>query len=39
MTTLTSQGRVLALAASIIALAYPLSAVADDPVASFATGG
>jgi hypothetical protein len=39
MTTLTSQARVLALAASMIALACSLRAAADDPVASFATGG
>jgi len=39
MTILTFQPRVLALAASMIALTYSLSAVADDPVAYFATGG
>jgi EF hand len=39
MRILTFQPRVLVLAASMIALTYSLSAVADDPVASFATGG
>jgi hypothetical protein len=39
MAILTSRARVIALGASMIALAYSLSAVADDPVASFATGG
>jgi hypothetical protein len=39
MAILISRARVIALGASMIALAYSLSAVADDPVASFATGG
>ena len=39
MRILTFQPRVLVLAVSMIALTYSLGAVADDPVASFATGG
>jgi hypothetical protein len=39
MTIPTFRARVLALAASTFPLVYSLSAVADDPVASFATGG